>query len=130
MQINSTSSIILNKLLIAYKKYQLIQNSIPKINRYSLGIKIDTYFINIMEMINYAQFGEKKLIYLEKAIIQNNVLKSLLTILFEINSISQEKYLEICKDLEEFGKMIFTWKLKAKNKTINHDMINGNKKSI
>lgn len=130
MKTNSTSSIILQKFLISYKKWQFIQKDIPKINRYSLGVKIDTYFVNIIEMINYAQFGEKKLIYIEKAIIQNNTLKSLLAILFEIDSISQENYLDICKDLEEFGKMLYSWKIKFKNKTTNQNMINGNKNSI
>ncbi len=123
---NLSSSMIINKILIAYKKWQLIQKDIPKINRYSLGVKIDIYFINILEMINYAQFGEKKTLYLEKVIVQNNILKNLLLILLEINSISQEKYIDICKDLEELGKMAYSWK----NKTINQKLINGNKSII
>jgi hypothetical protein len=125
-----TQSVITNKFLNVYKIWQTIQKDIPKINRYSLGIKIDAYFVNILEMINYAQFGDKKFIYLEKSIIQNNILKSLLSVLFEIDSISQEKYLEICKGLEELGKMLYSWKLKVKNKTTNQNMISGNKKSI
>jgi hypothetical protein len=38
--------------------------------------------------------------------------------------------LEICKGLEELGKMLYSWKLKVKNKTTNQNMISGNKKSI
>ncbi len=81
-------------------------------------------------MINYAQFGEKKQVYLEKAIIQNNILKNLLAMLMELKSITQEKYLEISFDVEELGKMLYSWKIKFKNKTINQCLINGNKKSI
>lgn len=123
---NLSSSIIINKTLSAYKKWQTVQKGIPKIHRYSLGVKIDTYFVDILEMINYAQFGEKKTVYLEKVIIQNNVLKSLLLILFEIDCVAQEKYMDICKDLEELGKIAYTWK----KKTINQKLINGNKNSI
>ncbi len=123
---NLSSSIIINKTLSAYKKWQIVQKNIPKIHRYSLGIKIDTYFVDILEMINYAQFGEKKTLYLEKAIIQNNILKSLLLILLEIDCIDKDKYIDICKDLEELGKIAYTWK----NKTINQKMINGNKSII
>lgn len=125
-----TQSILTSKFLKVYKNWQTVQKNIPKINRYSLGIKIDTYFVHILEMINYAQFGERKFIYLEKGVIQNNILKSLLSVLFEIGSISEEKYLEICKDLEEIGKMLYSWKLKVKNKTTHQNLTNGNKKSI
>ena len=110
---NLSSSMIINKILIAYKKWQIVQKNIPKIHRYSLGIKIDVYFIDILEMINYAQFGEKKTVYLEKVIIQNNILKSLLLILLEINCIDRDKYIDICKDLEELGKITYSWKNKT-----------------
>lgn len=123
---NLSSSIIINKILVAYKKWQIVQKSIPKIHRYSLGTKIDTYFVDILEMINYAQFGEKKTLYLEKAIIQNNILKSLLLILLELDCIDRDKYIDICKDLEELGKIAYSWK----NKTINQKLINGNKNVI
>lgn len=128
---NLSSSVIINKILLAYKKWQIVQKNIPKIHRYSLGIKIDTYFVDILEMINYAQFGEKKTIYLEKAIIQNNILKSLLLILLEIDCIDRDKYIDICKNLEELGKIAYSWKSKyVVNKTTNQKLISGNKSII
>ena len=44
-----TLPIIIQKLKFAYTEWILIQKHIPKINRYSLGIKIDEIFIDIIE---------------------------------------------------------------------------------
>lgn len=80
--------------------------------RYSLGIKIDNTFSDIIELVSMAQFSpiaDREKI-LTKAITKNDVLKFLLYTLKELNGIDTNKFIEISTKTEEVGKMLYGWK--------------------
>lgn len=83
----------------------------PKINRYSLGQKIDNLFIDIIEAIATASFliREQKLPYVRRAIQKLDTLKILLMVLWETKSLTDKSYLALSAPLEEIGKMLGGW---------------------
>lgn len=88
--------------------------------RYSLGIKIDTLFADIIELISMAQFSpkEERENILTKAISKNDCLKSMLYVLFELKGIEEKHFVELAQKTEEIGKILYGWKnqsLKSKN---------------
>ena len=62
------------KIINAYTYWSNIIRHIPKIHRYSLGIKIDTIFSDIIELVSMAQFSviEDRQKILAKAIAKND----------------------------------------------------------
>ncbi|MFA6392931.1 MAG: four helix bundle protein [Candidatus Paceibacterota bacterium] len=93
--------------ILWYGYYQII----PKEHRYSLGVRIDTLFIEIMEAISLAGFlpkGEKQL-YVRLSIRKVDTLKILLMILWETKSIDNKKYIILSVPLDEVGRMLGGW---------------------
>src|SRR3989338_11164449 len=87
--------------------YQIL----PKIYKYSLGQKVDTYFIEIMEAISIATFlsREEKHPWVRLAIRKIDTLKILLMVLWETKSIDNKKYVALSVKIEEIGKMLGGW---------------------
>jgi len=93
--------------ILWYGYYQII----PKEHRYSLGIRIDTLFVEIMESISLAGFlsREEKQPYVRLSIRKTDTLKILLMILWETKSIDNKKYIALSVPLDEIGKMLGGW---------------------
>ena len=93
--------------LIWISFYQVL----PKIHRHSLGPKIDTTFIEIIEAISIASFlsREEKQPWVRLAIRKTDTLKILLMVLWETKSIDDKKYLALSQRIEEIGKMLGGW---------------------
>ena len=53
---------------------------------------------------------EKKLPFIEKAIVRLDILKVLIRLAKDINALSSEKYLELESILQEIGRMLGGWK--------------------
>lgn len=102
---------IIDRLTQAYKIWQDITPHLPKKSRFSLGSKIDAFFLNSIELIFIASSlpKDKKLPYLQKAISQFDLLKFFLKIAWEIKAIDNKKYLLLSKPLNEIGKMLGGW---------------------
>jgi hypothetical protein len=85
--------------------------TLPKIHKYSLGQKIDTLFIEIIEGIAIATFlsREDKLPWVRLAIRKTDTLKILLMVLWEAKSIDNKKYVALSLKVEEIGKMLGGW---------------------
>ena len=86
-------------------------HTIPKTHRYTLALKIDSLYIDIIEMTTSASFIQRqdKLPYLRTAIRKLDTLKILLSILWETKSIDTKKYELLSAPLEEIGKMLGGW---------------------
>jgi len=93
--------------VIWYEHYQII----PKTHRYTLGLKIDTLFVEILEGISIASFlnKENKLPWIQFSIRKADTLKILLMVLWETKSLETRKYIHISTKLEEIGKMLGGW---------------------
>jgi hypothetical protein len=85
--------------------------TLPKPHRHTLGQRIDTLFIEMIEAISAAAFlmREQKLPYVRLAIRKQDTLKLLLMILWEANSLDTTKYVALSAPLEEIGKMLGGW---------------------
>ncbi len=90
-----------------YEYYQII----PKTHKHSLGIKIDSLFIEIIEGIAIASFLNKveKLPWINFSIRKLDTLKILLMILWETKSLDSKKYINLSTKLDEIGKMLGGW---------------------
>ncbi len=77
-------------------------------------IKIDSIFVDIIELVSMGQFSDKasRPSILGRAITKNDTLKHLLYVLFELNGLKEENFLEIAQKTEEIGRMLYGWKNK------------------
>jgi len=85
--------------------------TLPKIHRYSLGLKIDNLFIQSIEAVATAGFLPKKekQPYVKMSIRKIDTLKILLLILWETKSLNNKKFIVISQRIEEIGRMLGGW---------------------
>ena len=102
---------VLQKVKSAYLLWHSYHQALPKIQRYSLGQRIDTSFIEIIEAITTASFlnREEKLPYVRRAIQKLDALKILLMVLWETKALDNKKYGALSAPLDEIGKMLGGW---------------------
>jgi hypothetical protein len=102
---------VLEKLKTVYKLWHEYHELIPKSQKYSLGNKIDSIFIEIIEMVASAAFSTKteKLPYVKLAIRKLDTLKILLMVLWESKGLDNKKYIHLSEHLHEIGKMLGGW---------------------
>lgn len=102
---------LLHKLKECYKLWFENYNTLPKSHRYTLGLKIDSLFIETIEGVSVASFLNKdnKLPWIQFSIRKLDTLKILLMVLWETKSIDTKKYITLSKKLEEIGKMLGGW---------------------
>lgn len=87
-------------------------NQLPRLTRYSLGVKIDNLFTETLELILLAKYANKdnKLNLINKAVVKFDSLKFFLQILWQSKSLDNKKYLLLSENLAEIGKIIGGWK--------------------
>lgn len=88
----------------------------PKAKRYTLGQKIDSLTLEILESSITAGISlyERKLQHLKKAIVSLDLLKILLRLAKDIQCIDIKKYLQLKESLQEIGRMLGGWKKSIK----------------
>jgi len=103
---------IVIKTLSSYKSWHNQKKHIEKDLRYSMGVKIDNLYIEILEKLTEAQYSmkEKKLPSIEVAIIKIDVLKFLIFTLYEVKGISETVFISLSNEIDELGRMLFGWK--------------------
>ena len=84
---------------------------IEKTHRYSLGLRIDNIFIDIIEAMSIANFTPKqeKLPFVRVAIRKLDTAKVLLLVLWESKSLETKRYIVLSVKLEEIGRMLGGW---------------------
>ena len=107
------------KIISAYSYWHNITRHIPKMRRYSLGVKIDILFVDIIELVSLAQFSlkEKRTEIISKAITKNDVLKQMLYVLLELKGIEEQYFIALAPQLEEVGRMLYGWRNQAAKQT-------------
>ncbi len=102
---------VLQKLKTVYILWYGYYQELPKSHRYSLGTRIDTFFIEVMEAIAVASFLSRaeKQPYVRLAIRKVDTLKVLLMVLWETKSLDTKKYAALSVAIEEIGKMLGGW---------------------
>lgn len=84
---------------------------LPKKSRFTLGAKIDSTFLEVIELIFLAGSlpKNKKLPYVQKAVSRFDLLKFFLQLSWEIKIIDNKKYIAISEPLNEIGRMLGGW---------------------
>ncbi|OHA67246.1 MAG: hypothetical protein A3C82_00055 [Candidatus Wildermuthbacteria bacterium RIFCSPHIGHO2_02_FULL_47_12] len=102
---------LLEKLKGAYLVWYGYYQTLPKLHRHSLGQRIDTLFIEIIEAVSMASFlsREEKHPYVRLAIRKLDTLKILLMVLWETKSFDNKKYIALSLKVNEIGKMLGGW---------------------
>jgi len=102
---------VLAKVKSCYLVWIAYYQILPKTHRHSLGQKIDTIFIEIIEAISVASFlsKEEKQPWIRLSIRKTDTLKILLMILWETKSLDNKKYILLSEKIEEIGKMLGGW---------------------
>jgi hypothetical protein len=98
-------------LKTSYILWHGYHQTLAKTERYSLGQRIDSLFIESIESIAIAAFlsREEKPPYVRLAIRKVDTLKILLMILWETKSLDDKKYIALSEPLDEIGKMLGGW---------------------
>ena len=80
-------------------------------HQYTVGAKVDTLFVEVMEMVSAAAFLPKreKLPFLRAAIRKFDAIKLLLLVLWESKSLDTKKYATLSVVCDEVGRMLGGW---------------------
>jgi hypothetical protein len=103
---------VLAKAKIAYGEWFKILAEFPKTSRYTLGSKIDGYFLELLEYVFISLYlpPEQKISRLTTAISKLDGVKFFLQLAWENSSMGQERYVTLSEQLDEIGRMIGGWK--------------------
>ena len=107
------------KTKTAYSLWFSIYNDFPKAHRYTLGGKIENYFLGLLENIFISIYlpPETKIPRLIIAISKLDGIKFFLQIAWENKCMQDNKYIALSLQLEEIGKMLYGWKKGLEKKT-------------
>jgi hypothetical protein len=102
---------ILQELKEIYKLWHGAYLHVPRLSRYSIGAKIDTLFIELIELALEASYSkqEQKLTLLEQMSKKLDTLKYFLTVLWEMKGIEHNRYGHIATKLSTIGRMLGGW---------------------
>ena len=102
---------LLEKLKAAYLLWYSYYQTLPKLHRHTLGQRLDTLFVEMMEAIACAGFlaRHEKQPYVRLAIRKLDVTKVLLMVLWETKSLDTKKYAALSARMDEVGKMLGGW---------------------
>lgn len=110
---------VLERLKQAYLLWHEYYCTLPKHHRYTLGEKIDSIFIDLIENATSAAYlpNTSKLPWVRSAIRKLDALKFMLLILWEAKSLRDGKYVLLASKLDEVGRMFGGWlgQLEKKN---------------
>ncbi len=102
---------LLQRMKEVYTTWYEYYQTIPKTHKHTLGLKIDSLFVEIIEGMAIASFLNKteKLPWINFSIRKLDTLKILLMILWETKSLDNKKYINLSTKLDEIGKMLGGW---------------------
>jgi hypothetical protein len=105
--------LVVTKVKAAYKVWHDHLINLNRIDRYTLGAKIDEIFLALMENVFRSSFASdrfEKLNFISAAISKCDLLKFMLQLAWESKYLDHKKYGSLCLDTEEIGRMLGGWK--------------------
>ncbi len=90
---------------------------IAKGARYTIGVRIENTFLDLLELSYAAYFTEKekKIPKVDECILRLDALKFLVSVAWEGRLISNQHCEDVALKLEEVGKMFYGWKKNLEN---------------
>jgi len=96
----------------AYHIWHNNMKNLNRIDRYTIGTKIDDVFLSLLELIFRACFAHdkfEKISLISQAIGKNDILRFILQIGWEQETIDNKKYGALLLLLDEVGRMLGGW---------------------
>ncbi|MCF7831511.1 MAG: four helix bundle protein [Candidatus Pacebacteria bacterium] len=103
-----------------YRVWHLHLSHVKRVDRYTIGTKIDDEFISILEIIFRATFAYdkfEKLSLVSQALGKNDLLKFFLQLGWEQKVLNHTIYGQLIILLDEVGRMLGGWKKNLQEKT-------------
>jgi hypothetical protein len=103
----------------AYTEWFKLLGDFPKVYRGTLGVKIESYFLELLESIFTAFYlpPPQKIIRLTTAVSKLDGVKFFLQLAWENRCISAGQYASLSEKLGRIGKMLHGWKIGIEKKT-------------
>lgn len=110
---------VIEDLLAAYKAWFAYRDHFPKKVRYTLGDRIDSRFIQTLELLTTASYQstQEKLPTLARAVVSLDTLKFLVQIAWELRVLDAKKYEDLAERLRKVGQQAGGWKKGIEKKT-------------
>ncbi len=105
---------IFTKLYAFYRALAETILSFPKSQRYALGERLETTVLDILELLFFVPISSTKLETLQTMSVKMDLLKVLLRLAKDTDSLSSGRYLALQEMLQEIGKMLGGWIRTAK----------------
>lgn len=106
-------------MLGVYKNWYLYRDNLPKKSRYTLGDKIDSRFLQVLDLLYIASYQNptEKLPTLERTLTGIDTLKFILRVAWEVHALDDKKYAVLSEGLNEIGKEVGGWRKGLQTKT-------------
>ena len=90
----------------------LVLPHMPKHSRYTIGVRVENKFLDLLERLYIAYFTDKdhKLERVTNCVLALDALKFLASIAWEAKFVSHAHFEQVAVKLEETGKMLGGWK--------------------
>ena len=110
---------VIEHAVAVYKLWYEYRGDFPKAARYVLGDKIDSLFVQLLELLLVANYQNKtdKLPTIRSAVRRMDVLKFFLRIAWEIGALENKRYALLSEKADALGRMIGGWKKGLETKT-------------
>lgn len=110
---------VIEHLVSVYTLWYGYRDHFPKKSRYTLGDKIDSIFVDALELVSIAsyQYREEKLPTIVLALRRVDSLKFFFRIAWELSILDDKKYTVLSQNIEETGRMLGGWKKGLEAKT-------------
>ena len=105
---------ILARFYEFYKDLTTTLTTFPKVKRYTLGQKLDTITLDMIELLFSIPYTKDKTATLQSISTKLDLLKVLLRLSKDTQALTDKKYLELQTVLQEVGKMLGGWIRSAK----------------
>jgi hypothetical protein len=112
--------LVLVKTRAAYQAWHDNLLHLKRIDRYTIGEKVDDIFTTLLELIYRSSFASDKFekhSLVSQAIAKSDLLKFFLQISWEHKIITHKTYANLIIAIDEIGKMLGGWKRSLDNKT-------------
>ena len=104
---------VLGKTIAAYKLWHDWLKNFPKSSRFTLGVRLDQIFLELLELLTIAQYlpKDKKLKSAIKSIRKIDLLKFYLRLCWEMKLLNDNKFRALALKIEEIGRLAWAWKI-------------------
>jgi len=102
---------VIGKIYGLYKDFYGYSVLFPKKDKYTLGIKIESYMISTLELMLSAQSAQRneKIVFIRQASVKFDALKIFIRLANELKMISDKRYITLQNQLQEIGRMMGGW---------------------